>query len=329
MRILVTGGNGYLGSRIVSSLVRAGHAVRTLDRVAVPEWEPRQPAIEATHGDITDETVCEEACRDVDVVVHCAAVHLASSVSRQPLLAIRTNVEGTLNMLRGAVKGSVSRFVFLSSAKVYGEPERLPSEEGDVLRPLEPYALSKAVCESYCERFTKEAGLQTVVLRPFSVYGPAQDLETGYVGMIIRALLDQQDPTLPGRPDYLRDFVFVDDVVGVCARSATEPRAMPPVLNVGEGRGVSLARIVDIFSDLTARRILPRYVEPSPGTIMRTEAGMAKTMETFGIRRMTRLEEGLRATLESFFGGGHAAPGRSAASPVRGLRGPGEDETHR
>ena len=132
---------------------------------------------------------CEGACRGVDVVIHSAGVHLAPAVSRQPIHAIETNVHGTLNLLKSAAAAGVSRFVFLSSSKVYGEPDRLPSAEDDLPRPCESYGLSKVVCEYYCKRFREEMEMDTVIVRPFSVYGPGQDLETGFVGMIIRSLM--------------------------------------------------------------------------------------------------------------------------------------------
>lgn len=303
MRVLVTGGLGFIGGGIAKALGEGGHSVRILDYGGPDSNTPPEFAeMELVQGDISDEGVCVEACAGIDVVVHSAAVHLALSVTRKPLQSIRTNVHGTLNVLRSAAAAGASRFVFLSSSKVYGEPERLPSVEDDYPRPMEPYGLSKAVCESYCQRFQAESQLRTVVVRPFSAYGPGQNLDTGYVGMLVSAILENEEPALPGQPAYLRDFVHVDDVVQVCVRAALAEGELPAVLNAGSGHTVSLKELVDLASRLSGKRLLPTFLKPQKGTITRTQASMKRTFAAVGLRETVKLEDGLRATFEYFLG---------------------------
>ena len=232
--ILDTGGLGFIGSKIAATLAERGQEVRILDnRRPCNGGKPSntrrysgKSAAQSTNfaagpspgeaicGDILSVAACDEACRGVDVVIHSAAIHRVPEMRRQ-IHAIETNVHGTLNILKSAVAAGVSRFVFLSSSKVYGEPDRLPSADDDLPRPTIPYGLSKVVGEHYCERFREETEMDTIIVRPFSVYGPGQDLEAGYIGMMIQSLIDAEEPTFPGQPSYLRDFVHIDNVVEI------------------------------------------------------------------------------------------------------------------
>lgn len=317
MKVLVTGGLGFLGSRIARSLVEQGQTVRILDladpaEVASPSTNgaTTAPDVEYVRGDIADESACRRACRTMDLVVHAAAMHLATSVARRPQRSIETNVHGTHNIVRSAAAAGARRLVLLSSAKVYGEPERLPSAEDDLPRPTDTYALSKTVSEYYCQRMQEAAGLDTVVVRPFSVYGPGQDLHTGYIGMLVKAVMDHENPVFPALPTFLRDFVYVDDAVEVCCRAALHDGPLPPVLNAGSGRSVSLRKLVEFTSALCSWRVLPTFVRPPNGTITRTQACLVRSTSTLGLGPRTQLEDGLRETLWSFLGEAQCVPDR-------------------
>jgi UDP-glucose 4-epimerase len=318
MRVLVTGGFGYLGSRIAAAMVEQGPAVRVLD-VADPAERPPPSGnaaaealagIEYVRGDVASEDTCRAACRTMDVVVHSAAIHQAGSVARRPQRSIEVNVHGTHNVVRGAAAEGASRLVLLSSAKVYGEPERLPSAEDDLPRPTDTYGLSKTVSEYYCQRLREATGLDAVIVRPFSVYGPGQDLSTGYIGMLVKAILDQENPVFPGLPSFLRDFVYVDDAVEVCVRAALHGGPLPGVLNAGSGRSVSLRKLVDLASAICSWRVLPTFVRPARGAITRTQACMDRSRAALGLGPRRQLEDGLRLTLGAFLGEHQCAPAR-------------------
>ncbi len=300
MRILITGGSGFIGAKIARQLAASGHDVCSLDaRPPKPCQTATPEQVHSVEGNIHDPGSCHKAVLGAEMVIHSAATHLATKVSRQPLQSIQTNVHGTLNLLNAAANAKVRRFVFLSSAKVYGEPTRLPSSEVDFARPYDSYSLSKMMCEHYCDRFRQETTMETVSVRPFSVYGPDQDLETGYVGMLVRALLEDEDPAFPGQPDFLRDFVHINDVVEVLTRVVHHEGPVPPVLNAGSGRTATLTRLVEIATRLTGRRILPTFIRPHKGTITRTQASLDTVCAALGPISPIHVEQGLEETINA------------------------------
>ncbi len=320
--ILVTGGLGFIGSKIAAALAERGQEVRILDTRRLynggkpsnarrysgksaaqsTNFAAGPPPGEVICGDILSVAACDEACRGVDVVIHSAAIHRVPDMRRQ-IHAIETNVHGTLNILKSAVAAGVSRFVFLSSSKVYGEPDRLPSAEDDLPRPTIPYGLSKLVGEHYCERFREETEMDTIIVRPFSVYGPGQDLETGYIGMMIQSLMDAEEPTFPGQPSYLRDFVHIDNVVEICTRIALESGKLHAIFNAGSGSSSSLENMTKLASRLLGQRITPTYIRATGGTITRSQASFARASEICDPSQVIPIEEGLKETFEWFFKG--------------------------
>ena len=205
---------------IVPELLDAGHEVVGMDCVG---------GARIRVGDITRLEDCVAACEGADVVIHSAGIHSAGQVAENPMQMVDVNVKGTLNILQAAERAGTRRIVYLSSAKVYGEPERLPSLETDLPRPREPYALAKLAAEQYCQNFHDTCGMEAVVIRPFSVYGPGQEPNSGYVGMALEALRTNGVVSFPGRADYLRDFVHISDVARLCALASRSWSKTPPV----------------------------------------------------------------------------------------------------
>jgi nucleoside-diphosphate-sugar epimerase len=291
MRIVVTGSQGFIGRPLASALAAGGHAVRRAD-VAGGASPP---------VDVTRESDCGTACEGAEVVIHCAAVHESGAVKADPLRMIAINVRGTLNMLRAAADAGVRRFVLLSTGKVYGEPESLPSHETQLPLPLEPYALAKFVNEEYARRFHAVSRMEVVVVRPFSVYGPEQDLDTGYVGMLLRGLRDGTAVELPAAPTFLRDFVYITDVVELCRRAALSPMPGLTILNAGSGQPTRLDDLVSILGQLTGRQLEVSYKPPGPGTLTRTLAAMNLAAELLDYSPRITLETGLQRTVDWFF----------------------------
>jgi len=301
VHILVTGGLGFVGRATIPLLVERGHSVSVLDQAAGPG--PSLPDAELIVGDVRDQDVCMSALAGVDAVLHCAAIHHAHTVSRDPVDVIGVNIGGTINMLTSAQRQGISRFVFLSTAKVYGEPAGLPSGEEDMPRPIESYGLSKALAETYCERF----GLDSIVLRPFSVYGPGQDLSTGYVGMTLKATPENGNPlVLPGKSSFVRDFIYIDDMARICAEALEVDSPKHRLLNAGSGMPHTLAQLVEIASGLVGRELPVEYREPHAGTITRTHADTRQLSSTLGFDSFTSLRQGMESTIAWFLD----SPGR-------------------
>jgi len=297
LKVLITGARGFIGANLAVKLVSAGHQVRALDISA----GVAPGGVEMIRGDVSDPETCRSACAGVDAVVHGAAIHHIDKVSKRPERTLGVNVSGALNMLRGAAAEGVGRFVYLSTAKVYGNPESMPSRESDYPEPIEIYALSKLAGEHYCRLFQEAGTLDVAVIRPFSVYGPGQSLDTGYVGMLINALMTGEPLTIPGRPDYLRDFVHVDDVMRLCVQVITQPiTGGLQVLNAGSGTACTLAQLVELAGHASDRPVLAEYIEPGAATITRSLACMDVAADILGFEPRISLAEGLQQTLDWF-----------------------------
>lgn len=330
MKIVISGGAGFIGVAAACELLKRGHEVVLFDHATEARWTERTGDLVVNGaanryrvripggaesgewgrgrfalGDVRDRRACRRAVRGCDAVIHSAAIHVVTEIIEEPVEAVQINVHGTLNMLEAAVAAGVPRFVFLSSAKVYGEPARVPSEENDILRPLETYALAKCVSEEYCRRFGEEGRLETVALRPFSVYGPGQNIKNGYIGFVLDALCNDGTAVLPGAKGFRRDFTYIDDMSRLAADAAILPGLSSHVLNAGSGKSCTLPRLLALVEKVSAMKVPARYVTPRNGTICRTHAGMGRVEDVLGFVPQVSLEEGLRRTYEWYREGGH------------------------
>lgn len=297
MRVLISGGLGFIGLAIAGELRRLGHAVRLMDnRAAVPSGNSG-----FFSGSVLDRQDCGRACDGVDVVIHAAAIHNSRVVDGNPFAAIEINVKGTNNLFDSAAAAGARRFVYLSSAKVYGDPDRLPSAEDDALEPRETYALSKVAGEHHCRLRQPDSGMDVVILRPFSVYGPGQDIGSGYVGMLLACLAGETGVELPGHPDFTRDFVHIEDVTRLSVAAVTADDLAPvTVLNSGAGESHSLGQLVEYANEILGYALPIRFRPPSPQTLTRTRACMRRADQIFGYRPRRRLRDGLAETIRWF-----------------------------
>lgn len=296
MRVMITGGLGFLGCAAAARLQAEGHDVRLMD---VRDSGPRDS--DYFQGSVLSSADCVAACEGVDVVVHGAAIHQAQQVYRDPLAAIAINVKGTINLFNGALKAGARRFVFMSSAKVYGDPNELPSAEYAALEPKETYALSKLAGEHHLRMNQAAADIEVVIIRPFSVYGPGQNLGSGYVGMVLESLLGERRVDLPGERDYIRDFVHIDDVTRLSVAAITGASRSPvTIMNAGSGEAISLAQLAEYGSDIVGYDLPISFRTPGPETLTRSHACLELTADQFGYRPRYQVREGLADTIEWF-----------------------------
>lgn len=296
MKILVTGVHGFLGSAIATTAHARGHEVVGVD--LSDRGRPLPAAVRIIQGDISSPEGWGAELEGVDVVFHSAALHHTDQIADDPVKSIEVNLRGTRVVLALAAEHRVSRFVHLSSAKVYGEPVAFPSSERDLLNPVEPYGLAKAVSEQTCGYFAANGAMQCVAVRPFSVYGPGQDLSTGYIGQLIQGWRTGRPVTFSGEPHYLRDFVHVDDVVDICLAAAFTDHDLA-VVNAGSGVATPLRDLVVEFSSVCGDGPEVAYAPARPGTITRTLADMRHGGRLLG-RAPVPLRQGLLETLRSF-----------------------------
>jgi len=278
LRVLVTGGAGFIGSHLVKALVKAGHQVRVLDNLSTGSIENLADvlnAIEFVRGDVRDYGVVESAVRGVDAVVHLAALIDVTESVEKPDLYFDVNVRGTYNVVKASK--NVSTFVFASSSAVYGEPIRVPIPEDHPLMPKSPYAASKVSGEAFVQAFANQYGFRPVILRLFNVYGPRQS--RAYAGVIIeftRRVSRGESPVIFGAGGQTRDFVHVSDVVEAVMLSLRN-EGVRGVFNIGSGERVTINYLANLILRLMGREDLkPIYAPPRPGDVRRSIADITR-----------------------------------------------------
>ena len=253
MRVLVTGGAGFIGSNLVDRLINDGHEVVIVDNMSTGRDENINPKAEIWCVDIADvDEDWDEIFKGVDVVFHTAAKARVQPSIDNPVEFDRTNVGGVVNMLNCSRKYGVKRFIYSSSSSVYGNVETTPTPESHKLNPMSPYALQKLIGEQYCKLFSELYGLETVCLRYFNVYGERQLLEGAYclvMGIFARQKLSGKPMTIRGDGEQRRDFTYVGDVVDANMRCMDYPLELNgESFNIGNGDNRSVNQIADLIS---------------------------------------------------------------------------------
>ena len=302
---LVTGGAGFIGSHLAEELVRRGERVRIVDSLITGKRQniAHLPAVEFLEGDLADLEVARRAVRDVEYVLHQAAIPSVPRSVEDPITSNRANIDASLNVLVAARDVGVRRVVYAGSSSAYGNAPTLPKVETMATAPLSPYALQKLVAEQYCQMFTELYGLETVTLRYFNVFGPRQDPSSPYSGVIslfIRALCDGRQPTIYGDGGHTRDFTYVANVVDGVLRACTAQGASGEVINVATGGRISLNALFQTIRTLTGATVDPIYAEARAGDVRDSQADIDKAGRILGYRPLVTFEEGLEKTVEWF-----------------------------
>ena len=304
MRYLVTGGAGFIGSNTVEELVRRGHSVVVLDDLSTGKEENLSSVagkIELLRGSIADLETVRAACRGVDYVLHLAARTSVPRSVKEPLETNRVNVDGTLNVLVAARDARVRRVVFAASSSVYGETLILPKVETMAPSPISPYGVSKFVGEAYAQVFGRVYGLQNVSLRYFNVFGPRQDPDSPYSGVLSRfiaALQNGAQPVVFGDGEQSRDFTYVENVVEANLLACEAPKASGMVFNIGVGGRFTLNRTLQLLEKFAGKPAQPRYDPPRDGDILHSQADISLARKLLDYNPRVGFEEGLRRTWE-------------------------------
>lgn len=301
MRILVTGGCGFIGSHLVDALLARGHAVTVMDNLSEGSMDNigthlGDPKFDMVAGDIRDGEVVKKAMSDVEAVVHMAAIKSVPLSIKDPELTYRVNVDGTISLLEASRDARVKRFVYASTCAIYGDAGKMPITEDTPPNPLSPYARSKLAAEESCRKFYEVDGLPTVSLRYFNVYGPRQaGGEYGGVMLkFIERLRRDQPPIIYGDGEQTRDFIYVDDAVEATVLSLEKAGVEGETINMGTGRRVSINELCEMFIRLSGKTHLrPIYREARPGDIRHSVADMTKAEKLLGFRPKVPLERGI------------------------------------
>ncbi|MBI5874084.1 MAG: SDR family oxidoreductase [Candidatus Omnitrophica bacterium] len=309
-RFLVTGGAGFIGSNIVDKLIKEGHYVRVLDNLSSGKMENlcmtkalTPKVFEFIKGDIRDKATCDEACKDIDFVLHQAALRSVPKSMKDPESYNDVNINGTLYMLQAASKAKIKRFVLASSSSVYGDVTRFPEKEDFYPELISPYALSKLANEYYCKIYAQFFGVPSVALRYFNVYGPKQALDDEYAVVIpkfIHCILNNEEPPIFGDGKQSRDFNYIDNVVEANILAATTPGITFEVFNVANGKDHTVLELVELLNKILGKNIKPKFLPLRPGDVFRTCADISKIKKVLKYKPSVDFEEGLRRTVEHF-----------------------------
>lgn len=303
-RFLVTGGAGFIGSHLVRALAARGDHVRVVDNLVAGRWENLEGAlgvIERIEADIRDERAMREASRDVDVVLHQAALGSVPRSVATPVETNAVNVGGTVTVLDAARRAGVKRVVLASSSSVYGDTPVLPKHEGMQPSPMSPYATSKLAVEQYAKVFFRTYGMDTLCLRYFNVFGPRQRPDGPYAAVIPRfaeAALAGQPLVIFGDGEQTRDFCFVDNVVDANLLAADSAETFGgDVLNIAGGRRVSIAEVARAVAQSVDGATRTENHEPRTGDVRDSLADIGKARQRLGFEPKVRWEEGLQPTV--------------------------------
>ena len=308
MKLLVTGGAGFIGSNLVRSLLDRGDSVRVLDNFSTGKQENLEGLegdLVILEGDIKDPATCEAACEGIEAVFHQAALGSVPRSIEEPRTTHQVNLDGTLNMLLAARKQKVRRFVYASSSSAYGNTPEKVKVETMPASPLSPYAVSKLGGEQYTLVFSQVYGLDGVALRYFNVFGPRQDPESMYAAVVPRFasdLLQGQAPTIFGDGEQVRDFTYIENVVRANLLAVECPgKACGKVYNVACGAATSVNRLFRIMREHvggSAGKVKPKYAPERKGDVRNSQASIKSAQDELGYVPTVDVEEGIRLTLQ-------------------------------
>jgi UDP-glucose 4-epimerase len=301
MRVLVTGGAGFIGSNLVRALLAQGEDVRVLDNFSTGSRANLDGLpVEIVEGELRSYERVHNAVRGAEVVFHLGALGSVPRSVQDPLTSSAVNVEGTLNVLLAARDAEVRRVVFSSSTSVYGTSRERPTREESPLDPISPYGVAKLAAERYCVAFSRVyESFESVVLRYFNVFGPRQSPQSQYAAVIplfITAIAAGEPVTIHGDGQQSRDFTYVDNIVAATIAAAGAPGASGRVFNVAGGAPASVNRVADAIGAILDRPVEKVFAPRRAGDIQDSWADLSAARATLGYKPAISLEEGLRRT---------------------------------
>lgn len=302
MKMLITGGAGFIGSHLCDKYTKEGHTVLCLDNFMSGNLVNIRHLLDCRNfklikGDIRDFDLLEKAMRDVDAVFHLAAqIHVDRSYI-EPKLTYEVNVMGTQNILEAARICDAKRILYASSSEVYGSAQYSPIDEKHPLNAPHPYGASKIAADRMCYAYMQTYGMNISILRPFNIFGPHQR-DVGYGGVIsifTRRILKDMPPIIYGDGRQTRDYTYIEDAVRAydAVLNYNEPLIEP--INFGTGREVSIQDLANMLIKLSGKKgaIKPVHVEPRIGEVKRLIADTTRAKTLLGWEPNCRLEEGL------------------------------------
>lgn len=303
MKILVTGGAGFIASHITDAFVNEGHQVVVLDDLSSGFEENVNPKAKFVKGNICDKDLVGKLFSEenFDVVNHHAAQMDVRRSVKDPAFDANTNIIGTINLLQNAIKYKVKKFMFASTGgAVYGEQSYFPADENHPTQPRSPYGISKLAVEKYLYFYNVEYGLNYTILRYANIYGPRQNPfgEAGVVAIFSTKLLKGEQPIINGSGEQTRDYVYVGDVVK--ANLLTLHDTANDIYNVGTSTETNVNQLFHKLNAIIQANKEEKHGPAAPGEQMRSVITSEKLFKKFGWKPSTILEDGLKLTVDFF-----------------------------
>src|SRR6266536_1146303 len=303
---LITGVAGFIGSSLARAVLAQGDQVRGIDNFSTGKRENIAgilDRIDFREADILNLDAVHEACRGVDYIFHEAAIPSVPKSVLDPLGSNRANLNATVDLLIAARDAKVKRVVYAASSSAYGDTPTLPKHEDMSPNPISPYAVAKLASEYYMTSFYRCYGLETVCLRYFNIFGPRQDPDSPYSGVLakfITQMLAGEQPTIFGDGKQSRDFTYIDNTVeaNLLAAKAPASQAGGQVFNVATGTRVDLNETFQLLKKIIGFKGDVKYGPDRAGDVKHSLADLSRTEKCLGYKPKINFEEGLRLTVE-------------------------------
>ena len=314
MRILITGGAGFIGSNLAEKLLHDSRVslVRVFDNLATGSLMNlnsfrSNPRFQFLQGDIRNYDQCLNACNKIDLISHQAALGSVPRSIADPLTTNDVNITGTLNIFTAAKESKIKRVVYAASSSTYGDHPGLPKIEDTIGRPLSPYAVTKYVNELYADVYARLYGLELIGLRYFNIFGPRQNPEGPYAAVIplfIEALLKNKPAIINGDGSHSRDFTFVDNAVNanILALFTKNINAINQVFNIACGHQTSLSELYETLRKSAGSHLQPKHGPDRQGDVKYSLADISKATALLEYNPMVSVEEGLEKTFNWYKG---------------------------
>ncbi|MCZ7384077.1 MAG: GDP-mannose 4,6-dehydratase [Candidatus Methanoperedens sp.] len=294
----MTGGLGQVGSYLVERGLSENYEITILDNFSNNLNNVKfPPNTRIIKGDIRNPKIVKELAAKADTIIHTAAQINVNKSIDDPIYDADNNINGTLNLLEAARKSDIKRFVYISSAAVYGDPITLPINEEHFTNPLSPYGLSKLTGEKYTRLYYNLYELPTVCLRPFNIFSPRQNPSSPYSGVItkfIEKVRNNRNPIIFGDGNQTRDFVYIEDVVAAIFNTIENKKAVGDVFNIGTGKPTRIEELAKMIIKVSNKKLEPEFAPASIGDIRESYADITKAGKILGYKPKYLLEQGLK-----------------------------------
>jgi UDP-N-acetylglucosamine/UDP-N-acetylgalactosamine 4-epimerase len=315
--LLITGGAGFIGSNLIERFISQNNRIICLDNLATGKEENikpffNHPDFSFIKGDIRDMDTCHNAVKNIDIVLHQAAMGSVPRSIKDPKTTNDVNIGGFVNMLIAAKDAGIKRFVYAASSSTYGDSAALPKVEENIGKPLSPYAVTKYVNELYADVFSRLYGIETIGLRYFNVFGRRQDPDGAYAAAIpkfIRLLIKHESPVIFGDGEQSRDFTYIENVIQANELAATtsNSEAVNTVYNIAFGEATTVNDLVTALKDNLSRfdpeisKVNPIHGETRTGDILHSLASVDKARRLLGYNPLFSLNAGLEKAIRWYW----------------------------